>query len=296
MWQSNQCWRDWFRVKEQWRTLVLIKQGCKGRETSRAALDGLFPSETFRWSFTHGIGQSCGWRCTWAQLHDSSKGGKSLEGMLLGLLGMCPPLWVGNVSISWVNVELGSALSARNSTAAQLKEKGWSTPCCAHSSAGPSEPVLCQQQILWGISCALGKCLRALGRDNHPNSSTHSLSDTTCIPGGSSRGAAPWRSCVWHWIWYLKHDPPLCSLWQKRCHFRQRLCCWWPPTCTALAFSAHVWSVAGAGTWSCSCGRSPTRRGEVHAASVPTLLQQWEYRQPLTQQKALCENLSKILR
>lgn len=42
--------------------------------------------------------------------------------------------------------------------------------------------------------------------------------------------------------------------------------------------------------------KEPSRGDEVHAAFVPTLLQQWEYRQHLTQQKAPCKDLSKILR
>lgn len=80
-----------------------------------------------------------------------SKGRKSM----LGLLGRCTPLRVGNVRISQVTVELGSALGARNSTAAQLGEKGWSSAavpstleqqeqCCASSK--PSEG----SAALWG--------------------------------------------------------------------------------------------------------------------------------------------------
>lgn len=71
---------------------------------------------------------------------------------MLGLLGRCTPLWVGNVRNSQVNVEFGSALSGRNSPAAQLREKGWSTAvysmqnqqqqCCASSkrSEGSAAP------------------------------------------------------------------------------------------------------------------------------------------------------------
>lgn len=113
--------------------------------------------------------------------------------------------------------------------------------CCVQH-AEPTAAVLCQQQALWGISCTLGRWLRALGRAGHPNSSAHSLPATTCMPGSSSREAAPWVSCVWHWMWHLKHFSMLCSLWQRRFHFRERLC-WWPPACRALAFPAHTFGL-----------------------------------------------------
>lgn len=55
----------------------------------------------------------------------------------------------------------------------------------------------------------------------------------------------------------------------------------------------HVWSAIGVGTWSHFCQRSQSRWDEVDAGFMPTLLQQWEYRQYLIQQKNLCYNLSK---
>lgn len=60
-----------------------------------------------------------------------------------------------------------------------------------------------------------------------------------------------------------------------------------------------IWSVTGVGTWSCSCGRSQSRWDEVHPAFVhpafvPTLLQQWECRQDLDQQKALARIYQKF--
>lgn len=178
-----------------------------------------------------------------------SKGGKSM----LGLLGRCTPLWVGNVRISQVNAELGSVLSARNSTAAQLREKRWSTACCAHHT-GPTGTVLCQQQILWGISCTLGKWLRALGRADHPNSSTH-IWYHLHPRGLQQSGCSMDKLCL-----TLDMEPQtlllFCSLGQKSFTSGRGSAAGDPQPAEPWPSQHTVWSVTGVGTWSCSCGMS----------------------------------------
>lgn len=288
MWQSNQGWRDWFPGKEHWRTLVLIKQGCKGRETSCAALDGLIPSEAFRGSCVYAwhveLGTAVGRAVHEPNFMARSKGRKSM----LGLLGRCTPLWVGNVRISQVTVELGSALSARNSPAAQLGEKGWS------SAAVPS--TLEQQEQC----CASSKPFEG----------------SAALWGGDWEH---WEELTTQRAQLPAYLTPTASL-AEWCSM-DKLCLTLDLAsqtlfpCDRRGFTSGRGSAAGdpqpAEPWPCQhkhliwdrsghvvlfLGRSQSRWDEVHAAFVPTLLQQWEDRHHLTQQKALCENLSKILR
>lgn len=65
-----------------------------------------------------------------------------------------------------------------------------------------------------------------------------------------------------------------------------------PSLCSPGLPSAPVWSATGVGTWSDFCWRSQSRWDEVHTGFMPTLLQQWEYRRHLIQQKTSRYNLS----
>lgn len=125
-------------------------QGWKGRKTSCAAKDGLFPSETFRLSFIYVQNMTLGIAVDRAiyksNLKTRSKGGKPAEVVLLGILGRCALLWMGcpwagNMRALPESPQSWEVLSrSSNFTAAQLREKGWSTDGYVHHSLEATAP------------------------------------------------------------------------------------------------------------------------------------------------------------
>lgn len=125
-------------------------QGWKGRKTSCATKDGLFPSETFRLSFIYVQNMKLGIavdRTIYKHNHMTrSKGEKPAEVVLLGILGRCTLLWVGCPWAGNMRALLESPRSwevlsgSSNFTVAQLREKGWSTDSYVHHSLEATAP------------------------------------------------------------------------------------------------------------------------------------------------------------
>jgi len=127
---------------------VLIKQSWKGRKTSCAAKDGLFPSETFRRSFIYVQNTKLGIAMDRAiykpNFMTRSKGGKPVEVVLLGILGRCAPLRAGCPRAGAMRASPESPKhweelsGASDPTAAWSRATGWCTGCCIRRAGGTS--------------------------------------------------------------------------------------------------------------------------------------------------------------